>query len=349
MKMSFKKMWWKWLGVLLIVSTIIAGFLIPLKPGIQSIYPQSAIAGQSLEFEITGYNTHYKGAKNNVYLKHLDDVWICANSINILSETTIKAKFTIPSNLKLAKEYESFSLVMNNEVDGYSLLPDAIKIKSADNGTDKIKQCEPELSNVEALNFPYRNQLKESIRNQFFHVPMWFAMTFMAIASLVFSIMFLVKQNIENDIKAVAINNVIVLLGLLGLATGMLWAKYTWGAWWNFDIKQTTAAIAVMIYLAYFVLRKSITDMDKRARISAAFNIFAFVSLIALTFVIPRLTEASQHPGSGGNPGFGRDDLDNTMRMIFYPAVIGFTLISAWIAQLIGRYFKVKHHINLNE
>jgi len=349
MNKSFKKMWWKWLGAFLVIATILAGFLIPLKPGIQSIYPQSTAAGQTQEFKIVGYNTHFNDAENNIYLKHLDDVWICTDLIKVINETELRAMFTIPSNLKLKKEYENFSLVINNDKDGYTLLPDALKIKSANNGIDRIKQCEPELTKVVALNFPYRNQLKESIRNQFFHVPMWFAMTILAIVSLIFSIKYLRKEKLQDDIKAVAFNNVIVLLGLMGLATGMLWAKYTWGAWWNFDIKQTTAAIAVMIYLAYFVLRKSITDMDKRARISAAFNIFAFVSLIALTFVIPRMTEASQHPGSGGNPGFGREDLDSTMRMVFYPAIIGFTLIGTWIAQLIGRYFKVKHHINLNE
>ncbi len=63
------------------------------------------------------------------------------------------------------------------------------------------------------------------------------------------------------------------------------------------------------------------------------YNVFAFVALIPLIFVIPRLTD-SLHPGAGGNPALGGEDLDNTMRMIFYPAIIGWTLLGAWMAQL---------------
>ena len=65
----------------------------------------------------------------------------------------------------------------------------------------------------------------------------------------------------------------------------------------------------------------------------AVYNIFAFAILIPLLFVLPRMTD-SLHPGNGGNPAFGNYDLDSNMRMVFYPAVIGWILISSWIAQL---------------
>ncbi len=127
-----------------------------------------------------------------------------------------------------------------------------------------------------------------------------------------------------------------VVLGILGLLTGALWAKWTWGAFWSWDIKQNMSAVALLIYLAYFVLRSSLDDLEQSARISAVFNIFAFAMLIPLIFVIPRLTD-SLHPGNGGNPGMGGEDLDNTMRMIFYPAIIGWTLLGFWIANLTYR------------
>ena len=131
------------------------------------------------------------------------------------------------------------------------------------------------------------------------------------------------------------------MFGFLGIITGGIWAQYTWGAFWSFDIKQNMSAIALLMYMAYFVLRSSFDDEQQKARLSAIYNIFAFACLIPLLFVIPRLYD-SLHPGNGGNPGFGGEDLDNTMRMVFYPAVIGWTLLGVWFATIITRVQKVR-------
>ncbi|MFT6937764.1 MAG: heme exporter protein C [Saprospiraceae bacterium] len=101
------------------------------------------------------------------------------------------------------------------------------------------------------------------------------------------------------------------------------------------------SAIALLIYMAYFVLRSSFDDEQQQARLSAIYNIFAFVSLVPLLFIIPRMYD-SLHPGNGGNPAFGSEDLDNTMRMVFYPAVIGWTLLGFWIANLLARMGNIK-------
>ena len=113
----------------------------------------------------------------------------------------------------------------------------------------------------------------------------------------------------------------------------MIWANYTWGSPWHGDPKQNGAAIALLVYLAYFVLRGSIENDELRARLSAVYNIFAFVAMIPLIFIIPRMT-SSMHPGNGGNPGFNMYDLDSNMRMVFYPAVIGWILLGVWIATI---------------
>ncbi|HRJ14788.1 MAG TPA: cytochrome c biogenesis protein CcsA, partial [Saprospiraceae bacterium] len=133
--------------------------------------------------------------------------------------------------------------------------------------------------------------------------------------------------------RAAAYTRVGVMFGILGLVTGAIWAKNTWNAYWSWDVKQNMTAIALFIYIAYFILRAAFEDAERKARLSAVYNVFAFVALIPLIFVIPRLTD-SLHPGAGGNPALGGEDLDNTMRMIFYPAIIGWTLLGAWMAQL---------------
>ncbi|MDX5422711.1 MAG: ABC transporter permease, partial [Hymenobacteraceae bacterium] len=88
--------------------------------------------------------------------------------------------------------------------------------------------------------------------------------------------------------------------------------------------------IGLLIYFAYMVLRSSFNEQQQRARISAVYNIFAFAALIPLLFILPRLTD-SLHPGNGGNPGFNAYDLDSRLRMVFYPAVMGWTLLGIWM------------------
>jgi len=178
---------------------------------------------------------------------------------------------------------------------------------------------------------PRLNIVNETIRALYFHVPMWFGMVALFLVSTINAIRYLRKPSHQFDIYSVEMANAGLLLGLLGIFTGMMWANYTWGSPWHGDPKQNGAAIALLVYLAYFVLRGSVENEDQRARLSAVYNIFAFAAMIPLIFIIPRMT-SSMHPGSGGNPGFNMYDLDSKMRMVFYPAVAGWILLGFWIA-----------------
>jgi heme exporter protein C len=183
--------------------------------------------------------------------------------------------------------------------------------------------------------------LNESIRNLYFHVPMWFGMVVILGTSAIHSIRYLNQPNPLHDLKAESTAKVGLLYGILGLLTGAIWAQYTWGEWWSSDPKQNTSAIALLIYLAYLVLRGSFQEDQQRARVSAVYNIFAFASLIPLLFILPRLADDSLHPGNGGNPGFGGYDLDAKMRLVFYPAVVGWILLGFWISELAVRVQKL--------
>ncbi|HWH62453.1 MAG TPA: cytochrome c biogenesis protein CcsA [Ginsengibacter sp.] len=186
---------------------------------------------------------------------------------------------------------------------------------------------------------PNVGNLHESIRNFFFHVPMWFGQIALLTLSLGYSISYLRTQNIKHDIYASEFAKTGIVFGILGLVTGSIWATYTWGEPWSNDPKQIAAAIAILIYLAYLVLRGSMNDIDKKARISAVYNIFAYFIYIPLIMILPRLVQ-SLHPGGmegakgGGNPALGGDSLDAKMRMIFWPAVIGWILLGIWISNL---------------
>ena len=181
---------------------------------------------------------------------------------------------------------------------------------------------------------PIKPILNETIRNLYFHVAMWFVMMIYFIVSVVYSIKYLRGNKPIHDIYAMEYARSGVLFGILGLLTGSVWARYTWGDFWSNDPKQLGAVIALLIYLAYFVLRNSMTDMDKSARISAVYNVFAFAMLFPTIWIIPRLVE-SLHPGGMGNPAFNTKDIDARMRMIFYfGAVPGWALLGTWITTL---------------
>jgi len=194
------------------------------------------------------------------------------------------------------------------------------------------------------LDMPRLDILNETIRNQFFHVPMWFAMILLMSVSLYYALKFLRKGNLKDDRFSAEFVHVATLLGILGIATGSFWARFTWGAWWVNDVKLNMAAICLLIYLAYIVLRGSIEDETQRARIAAIYNIFAFAAIIPLLFIIPRTTD-SLHPGNGGNPGFNIYDLDQRLRIVFYPAILGWTLFGAWLASLRARMLNIREHL----
>src|SRR5579872_3476784 len=181
---------------------------------------------------------------------------------------------------------------------------------------------------------PAKPILHETIRNFYFHVAMWFSMMIFFIISVVYSIKYLRSANPVFDIYALEYAKAGIVFGCLGVVTGSIWAGFTWGAFWSNDPKQLGAVVALLIYFAYLVLRNSMTDMDKRARIGAVYNIFAFAMLFPSLWIIPRMVE-SLHPGGMGNPAFDTNDIDSRMRVVFWPgAVPGWTLLGVWIATL---------------
>lgn len=180
---------------------------------------------------------------------------------------------------------------------------------------------------------PAKPILNETIRNLYFHVAMWFGMMVLFTVSLVYSVRYLRTTRQVYDVYALEYAKGGILFGCLGLATGSIWARFTWGAFWSNDPKQLGAAIALLIYFAYLVLRNSMTDMDKRARIAAVYNVFAYAMLFPTIFIIPRMVD-SLHPGGiGSNPV--TNDIDSRMRAIFWPgAVPGWALLGVWITTL---------------
>jgi len=343
-----KKYWWKILGVLILLYTFLVGLLTPLKTGISDASPLSLHTGRSETITVTGYNSFFTKEKEKLraWLKMNNDKALAAKRIEVVDDRVAKLTFDIPTYLPTETKIVDLTLLIDSPTDGASVLPAGLVVTQDSVNLalgDALWPNTPisDLHEKSSMTFPFRNILGETIRNTYYHVPLWMAMFIILTGGAIFSIVYLVSSNPDADRKAMALSNVGLLLGILGIITGAIWARYTWGKFWSWDVKQNMTAIALLIYGAYFVLRGSFEDPEKKARVSAVFNIFAYASLVPLLYIIPKLTD-SLHPGAGGNIAFGSQDLDNTMRMVFYPAIIGWTLLGLWIGQIILRTARLK-------
>jgi len=175
--------------------------------------------------------------------------------------------------------------------------------------------------------------IMETMRNLFFHVGMWFGMFSMLITGFIYSLRYLKSFDRNEDIAAVEAVNTGLLFGILGILTGMVWASFTWGSPWVKDPKLNGAAVGIFAYLAYLILRGSIDDVHKRAKISAVYSIFAFFLWIVFVLVMPRLAGESIHPGKESPPVLPMH-LDPSMRIVFYPAMVGWILLGFWILNI---------------
>ncbi len=187
--------------------------------------------------------------------------------------------------------------------------------------------------------------IRQSIRNIYFHVGMWFAMIFIMFLGLVFSIRYLATNRVDEDLRALAAVQTGIVFGILGLITGMVWARFTWGSFWVNDPKLNGAVVGLLVYFAYILLRSSLEDRDKRARLAAVYNVFAFALYFLFIMILPRTASSSIHPGLDGNPALATGDLAPEMRVVFFPAMAGWMILSYWVFRLLYRVCRLEARI----
>jgi len=340
-----KSLWWKFLAIAILLYAVFAGMLVPLKPGITGVSPYVVSSGEKVEVTVDTYNAKSEGVQSKAYLKRSDDTYISANSVRVVNGKSILS-FQIPPHIQGEAGVQPLTLLITDPENGTLVYPEGIQLKKGQ--VQGIAQWNseglPQLHKKKGFLFPYRNILVETIRNTFYHVSLWFAMFILFFAGMICSILYLRTKRIDYDHKASSLIYAGILMGVLGLITGSIWAKATWGAYWTADVKLNMSAISMLMYFAYWILRSSSEDIERKARVSSAYAIFAFLTIVPLIFVIPRITD-SLHPGNGGNPALGGEDMDNTIRAVFYPAVIGFTLLGVWLGQILLRIKRLKEKI----
>jgi heme exporter protein C len=146
----------------------------------------------------------------------------------------------------------------------------------------------------------------------YFHVSTaWVGMLGFFVA-FVAGILYLVKHDRKWDIVGLAAIEISLVFFFIAIVSGSIWARPSWGTWWTWDPRLTTATIVELVYAAYLLLRQGIEDPDRRARFGAVYAILGFIS-VPLTFLSIRLFRTI-HPVVIGNGG-GEGDFDMTARM----------------------------------
>ncbi|MBN1192355.1 MAG: cytochrome c biogenesis protein CcsA [Coriobacteriia bacterium] len=160
----------------------------------------------------------------------------------------------------------------------------------------------------------------------YFHVPVA-EISFIVFGFAAFyGLRFIMTRKREYDTKARISMEVTLIFVTLTMATGILWTKAAWGVWWDWEPRLTTYFILILLVVAYFVLRNSVEDEERRALYAAAFSILAFID-VPISFFITRLIPSN-------HPVIERGGLEPPMLVSFIVAQIGMILLGYAIYQV---------------
>jgi heme exporter protein C len=189
--------------------------------------------------------------------------------------------------------------------------------------------------------------LEEKARIIFFHVPTAWLSVVAFLASMVYAIQYLRTRDLSYDIRSSAAAGLGFMFCILATLTGAVWAKFNWGSYWNWDPRETSIFVLLLIYGAYFSLRSAVETEEKRATLSSAYSIIAAVTVPFFIFIMPRIM-TGLHPGAKGDPeGAGpvvEFKMSPNMRVIFFSSLIAFTLLFYWMFTLRVRTAQVEAH-----
>ncbi len=181
-----------------------------------------------------------------------------------------------------------------------------------------------------------QQQIGETSRIFYFHVPCAWVCVLAFFMTAFFSVRYLLKKDRGLDTKAALSAQLGLIFCILATISGSIWARFAWGTFWNWDPRQTSIFLQLLIYFAYFSLRGSIGETEKRAAFSAAYAILAFLTVPFLIFVVPRVTP-SLHPSDTVVGQEAKFNLGPTVRWIFFASLAGFTVLYYWLYRLGAR------------
>ncbi|WP_462332411.1 cytochrome c biogenesis protein [Schwartzia sp. (in: firmicutes)] len=176
---------------------------------------------------------------------------------------------------------------------------------------------------------PPAEGLGELVRIAFLHIPAAWVSVIAFFMSAWWAASYLRQGDIRDDARSFSSASLGFICTLLAAVSGAVFSKLTWGAYWNWDPRQTTILVLLLIYGAYLTLRSAMEEHARRARVSAVYSLFSFLTVPFLVFIVPRLY-FSLHPTPVLN-GSGSVDMEPVMLLTLFAAVADATLIYVWL------------------
>lgn len=319
-----KPFYWKIIAILSMFVLIVLTFTPPIAASLSiSKYLASAISGYSGNIKV--WTKTYKPIFNS----NGDNSWEV-----IIADNNQSAKLRVYEQ-NLPEEFKSGNLLVLNAK--YMPLEDYFTY----NRTVKVNPL---------LVLPVVPGLEEQIRIMNFHVPVAWISVLAYLFAMIYSIGFLKTKDIKYDLKASASAEIGTMFCILATVTGMVWAKLNWGSFWNWDPRETSIFILLLIYGAYFALRAALDDEVARAKLSSVYSIIAFITVPFLIFVLPRIVEGL-HPGSENDVTAGPvlSKKENTLNFVqqisFSLGFAAFSLVYFWLLNLRYRIKKIDYDI----
>lgn len=184
--------------------------------------------------------------------------------------------------------------------------------------------------------FPVIPGLEEKAKIIFFHVPTSWLTVIAFFMSLIYSVKYLRKKDLNDDLKAYSAAQLGIVFCILATVTGSIWAKFSWGSFWHWDPRETSIFILLLIYGAFFALRSAIETEEKRASLSSVYLIISFLTVPFFIFIMPRIM-TGLHPGSADDTNSGPVvdfQMNANMMLVFYVSLAAFTILYFWMWKL---------------
>jgi heme exporter protein C len=310
-------MWWKIILFLWIAGFSTVGLITPISGGLGDAGMFAGLGAEKtipISFNIVDRSEAAAAENGTGFIVHGDDRY------------GERAVFLLPS------KPADFETAEGYLIDGYY-----------DSETHRINAVSVEGPNP-GFSFPFIPGLEERAKIIFFHVPMSWMTVVAFLVSMWYGIRYLRKNDLDDDLKSAHSAGLGLLFCILATTTGSLWAQFNWGSFWNWDPRETSIFVLLLVYGAYFTLRSAIDNEEKKARLSAVYSILAFVTVPFFIFIMPRIMPGL-HPGSAGDvnsgPVVSSGGMDGAMRVILYSLLLGFGVMFAWFMSIQNRIQRI--------
>ncbi len=304
-----KPMWWRWLAMIAVIVTVLMAFGVPTGGDFPSFTTVTMSRNDELPLPVYGTVVEQPGASTIV----LEDVAGNREPVDISSLSGAPPAMGERAILgvsfhRATRQYVASTVIAENPIAVLPLIPG----------------------------------LEERARNLYFHVPTAWLSQLAWFVACGYAILYLRKRRLEDDVRATAAAALGAVFCILATVTGAVWAKFNWGEFWNWDPRQTSIFIVMVIYGAYFALRSALPNEDQRARISAVYLVLLLLPVLFFIFVLPRLV-TGLHPGASDSGNLGpvispdADALNPIKQVLFSLSMFSFTLLFFWMLNVAVR------------